>query len=654
MAIRVRRREERRDDALGMPLVTAALPAGLESTESIFRALAAHTPLGIFVSALDGRCVYVNARWCELTGLGIDDALGDGWSSAIHPDDFERVSGEWADASRNERDSVVEYRFVRPDGGVSWIQGFATALRDDSGQVAGWVGSCLDLTASKRAEASAEQSGKRFEAAFDSAPIGVSLTGPDGAWIDVNDVLCSITGYTKSELMALTFADITHPDDREASQADWLRHQAGTDKGRIEKRYIRADGTIIWVCVSRTSVRDDAGRHLYTVAHIEDITERRAAQRSLEEAEERFRRAFDDAPIGMALVGLDGRCLRTNTSLCTILGYSTSELLELRFQDLTHADDLERSNESARGLVAGEYPSFAHDSRYIRKNGDVVWTTLSVSLVRDHAEQPSYFVAQIIDIHDRKLAEAETARLLELEREHVDRLRALDGLKDEFVASVSHELRTPLTSIKGYLELVLDGEAGELNDEQHGYLTTVDRNSERLLRLVGDLLFVGQSEAGKFELELDDADLGVIVRECVESAEPAAAAKEIRVDLRAGEIPSFRGDRARLAQLLDNLVSNAIKFTPHGGKVTVSVEHVADAARIEVRDTGIGIPLDEQRQLFDRFFRARAATEGAIQGTGLGLSIAKTIAEGHGGSLGVESEVGVGTVFRVEIPLTRA
>lgn len=627
-----------------MIVAGAPPPIDLESSEEIFRALAAHTPLGIFVSNVAGACVYVNERWCDLAGLGPEQARGDGWTAAIHPDDMQRVLAGWDEAARAEGDSTVEYRFLRPDGSVAFIQGFASAVRDDGGRVTGWVGSCVDLTASKLAKQVAEESGRRLEAAFENAPIGIALTSPDGTWLDVNKALCTLTGYGKAELLAMPFAEITHPDDRDASHAE--------GDTQVEKRYIRSDGTAVWVCVSRTLVRDPSGQPLYTVAQIEDITERRDAQRSLEEAKERFRTAFDNAPIGMAIVSLEGNWLRANASLCDMLGYAEEEMQELRIGDVTHPDDVAISDQWARGLVAGEYRSYSKDKRYLRKDDSVVWAKLSVSMVRDANETPLYFVAQIEDASARRLAEEEAARLLELEREHVERLRALDVLKDEFVASVSHELRTPLTSIKGYLELVLDGEAGELNDEQHGYLTTVNRNSERLMRLVGDLLFVGQTDAGKFELELTAVDLKTLAEESVESARPVATTKRIELELTADDdIPSMQGDRARLAQLVDNLVSNALKFTPLGGSVLVSLTRAGNAAVLEVSDTGMGIPAAEQSHLFERFFRARGATEGAIQGTGLGLSIARTIAESHGGMIGLESAEGIGTTFRVDLPL---
>jgi signal transduction histidine kinase len=238
-----------------------------------------------------------------------------------------------------------------------------------------------------------------------------------------------------------------------------------------------------------------------------------------------------------------------------------------------------------------------------------------------------------------------------LEREHVERLQSVDKLKDEFVAAVSHELRTPLTSILGYLELALDEDTGALNDEQRKFLETVGRNSERLLLLVGDLLSVAQAESGKLELHLAELDLSALVEESVESARPSATAKNIRLEHAADKLPLYTGDHVRLAQLLDNLVSNAVKFTPDGGRVSVTLTETAGAAVLEVSDTGVGIPVEEQSHLFERFFRSQGATKGAIQGTGLGLSISRAIAESHGGSISFESADGAGTTFRVELPL---
>jgi len=245
-------------------------------------------------------------------------------------------------------------------------------------------------------------------------------------------------------------------------------------------------------------------------------------------------------------------------------------------------------------------------------------------------------------------AEAETVQRLLAEQN--DRLRELDRLKDEFVSLVSHELRTPLTSIRGYVELMLD-DPTTLSPDQHRFLEIVDRNSERLLELVGDLLFLAQIDAGKLVIEVDTVDLNQVVEECVETASPAAGERGIDLSANLDPVPEIQGDRARLVQVLDNLVSNAVKFTPTGGRVDVRLRADGDAAVLEVQDTGLGIPADEQAQLFDRFFRSSTATLNAIPGTGLGLTITKAIVERHGGLIAVDSTEKVGTTVRVRLPL---
>lgn len=243
--------------------------------------------------------------------------------------------------------------------------------------------------------------------------------------------------------------------------------------------------------------------------------------------------------------------------------------------------------------------------------------------------------------------------------------RATERMKDQFVSLISHELRTPLTSILGYLELVLDDP--DLGEEARGYLGTVDRNAQRLLRLVGDLLFTAQVDAGRFSLQPEDVDLAAVVRAAEETARLTAAATGVEVVL---DVPDeglvVRGDAVRLGQACDNLVSNAVKFTPHGGRVTLGLRAawrtadgaVVDApqdgaspvARLTVSDTGVGIPAGEQGQLFARFFRASTARRDAVPGVGLGLAITRAITTAHGGTLEVSSVEGRGTTFTLTLP----
>jgi signal transduction histidine kinase/CHASE3 domain sensor protein len=231
--------------------------------------------------------------------------------------------------------------------------------------------------------------------------------------------------------------------------------------------------------------------------------------------------------------------------------------------------------------------------------------------------------------------------------------RELDQLKDDFVATVSHELRTPLTSMMGFLEMIREEEAGELTDEQKRYLAIVYRSSERLQRLVGDLLFVARLDANGFQLQLAPVAVDEVVHEAVESSAALARSRELELVPEIESTPPITADRERLAQLAGNLVSNALKFTRAGGRVVVRCFSTDGRVVFEVEDTGVGIPEAEHDRLFQRFFRSSTAAEQAIPGTGLGLVISKAIAEAHGGTIDVESRSGVGTRVRVELPLER-
>jgi len=227
-------------------------------------------------------------------------------------------------------------------------------------------------------------------------------------------------------------------------------------------------------------------------------------------------------------------------------------------------------------------------------------------------------------------------------------LRELDRVKDEFLSSVSHELRTPLTSISGYLELLVEDVDEPVS---RGYLQIVSRNAERLLALVNDLLFAARLGSGRLELDLEPVDLRALVRDSVEAARPRAETAQVRLVVTDATVPPVSGERVRLEQLVDNLVSNAIKFTPAGGEVAIALGPANGAVRLQVSDTGIGIPEAERAQLFERFFRSQAALDQQIQGTGLGLYISKAIVDAHGGRIAVQSHEGTGTTFVVELPV---
>ena len=326
---------------------------------------------------------------------------------------------------------------------------------------------------------------------------------------------------------------------------------------------------------------------LYAAAR-DELQERRRAEAALSEAEIRYRTLVEHLPLVTYISPADTSVgnVYVSPQVEALLGYPAAAWIENPnlLNETVHPDDIEQVLADAERLrQTGE--ALRSEYRYLKADGTVVWVLDETILVRDEQGTPLWVQGFLVDITESKLAEETQARLTAAEKDaralaeaaqrdlaaQNERLRELDRLKDEFIALVSHELRTPLTSIRGYTELLLDGEAGELTDDQRQFLGVVERNSQRLLHLVGDLLFLAQVEAGKLVLEVDALDLAAVASESVETARPQAEAKGITLTLATGPVPPIAGDQARLAQLLDNLVSNAVKFTPQGGRVDVRV-----------------------------------------------------------------------------------
>lgn len=373
------------------------------------------------------------------------------------------------------------------------------------------------------------------------------------------------------------------------------------------------------------------------------------------EAEARYRTLVEQLPLITYVdspYSADEAADFVSPQIEAILGYTRAEWYSHPefFVEHLHPDDSDRVRSLQRAARETGKP-LDIEYRILAKDGRYVWLWDSYTIVRNEAGLPWYSQGFALDITARKQAEEDREALLTQAQVQNERLRELDRLKDEFIALVSHELRTPLTSIRGYLELVVDdAEAAGLPAEAREWLNVIDRNADRLLSLVEDLLISAQAHSGSLALTQSEFDAGTVVRQCAEACAPAAAARGIRLDCVAEPGLLMTGDPGRIGQVVDNLVSNALKFTPAAGRVELVASRHDGGVRIEVADTGMGIPADEQDRLFDRFFRTARAQDEAIAGAGLGLSIAKAIVEAHRGHISCRSVEGEGTTFAVDLP----
>jgi signal transduction histidine kinase len=361
-------------------------------------------------------------------------------------------------------------------------------------------------------------------------------------------------------------------------------------------------------------------------------------ERDLAEAEGRLLREagvrdalLDAVPDGIMLVTPAGEVLVANPALERLAQRATGAALGRTLAERIAAAgdvmvDRDRYLEAQRALAAD--PSLVREDEFELRTGQTL-RQFSAPVV---LEEGGPVAARVVVTRDVTVE------------------RRMDRMKDEFIATASHELRTPLTSILGYVEALREGDAGALAPEQERFLEVIARNSHRLRHLVDDLLDVARADAGRLALSMARVDLGEVVTEASQAARPVAAERGITLSVEAPAGAVVSGDRTRLGQVVDNLVSNALKFTPPGGVVSVAVARERDEVACEVADTGVGIPAAELDRLFERFYRGSRASVDAVQGSGLGLAIAKTIVDAHGGRIALESEEGLGTCVRLTLP----
>ncbi|WP_449241883.1 PAS domain S-box protein [Desulfovibrio sp.] len=512
----------------------------------------------------------------------------------------------------------------------------------------------LALRARDRSDAALRDSEHRFRATFEQAAVGIAHVSLEGRWLRVNETLCRITGYSREELLERRFQDITHPDDLDTD----LNRMAQLLEGRIstytlEKRYIRKDGRTVWVNLTVALVRGDSGEPRYFISAVQDIEARKRAEEALRRSEARFRRLFDEVG-AIAVRGYDEslRVVYWNAAGERLYGYVAAEALGRTLGELLRPSGPAALDaaEVRRRMTAGE-PLPSGEQTLARRDGSSV-TVFTNAVTQPRSEGGFDLFCLDVDLTELNKVKEELIRSKEA-------AEAASTAKSQFLATMSHEIRTPLNGVLGMLQLA---RTTELDEEQREYVDTAMTSAKGLLRLLSDILDISRIESGRMPLEVAGFDLAEVVQ-------PVAAAFQREADIKSlgfscsadvGGAARLAGDAGRIRQVLYNLVGNAIKYTENG-EVALEVftlpsrsdSEVAEL-HLHVADTGIGIPSDRLRDVFEIFTQVDGSFARRFGGAGLGLSIVRHLTRIMEGGVWLCSEEGVGTEAHVVLPLPLA
>jgi len=480
-----------------------------------------------------------------------------------------------------------------------------------------------------------ENERSRQEAVLRQLPAGVIIAeAPSGRVTFGNDRVEQIWGRPFHPVASIEeYAQFPafHPDGRPYKPEEYplarsIRTGEVVTGEQIDFR--RGDGTWGTMSANSAPIRDRPGRIVAAVMAFSDVTEQRQIERRLRESEARFRAIFEGAAIGIALVDPGGRPIESNPALEEMLGYSGAELARMTFAEFTHPDDVARDVELFGELMAGKRDEYQIEKRYVRKNGQVIWGRLTTSLVRGPHGEPQFAIRMVEDVTARKQAET---------------------LREEFMALAAHELKTPLTAAKGCAQILM--KRGAHDPEELRLFRTINAESDRMAHVVQTLVDFGQIQSGQLILHVERLDLCRLAQDAVRMIQAISPRHQLTVSCAGAAL--VEADPERIRGVLLNLLDNAVKYSPHGGPVEVTVTAGAGEAIACIRDHGIGIPKEKQAQLFRMFYQV-APMVSPTTGMGLGLYISREIIRMHGGRIWFESQVRQGSTFCFSLRLVAA
>jgi PAS domain S-box-containing protein len=608
-----------------------------QSEEKFYKAFLSSPDMIIISSIKDGKYIEVNDSFVRNTGYSREELIG----HTVDEFNLFASSEEQARMMRilQETGSLKnkEYHFrVRTGEIQTWLcSAEIININDDTCMIA--VAS--DVTELRKMERALRESESKLAMAFRSSPQAISITTvKEGIFIEANDSLCRMTGYTRDELIGHKSTDLT----MWVNQADRKRVMKTLEKkGRVdieEFQFYTKAGDIQTLLFSAEKIT--IGGEECIISSSTDVTGLKKIEQALRDSEEKFAKAFRASPQVISITRLsDGVFKEINESFCRVLGYSREEVIGHSSKELgvwvKENDREDMINQLKKyGRVSNKEYS------YRTKSGDIrtmLWSSDQIEL-----DGEPCVLAVTVDITDYKLMEAKALE--------VENLKQVDRLRTELLANVSHELRTPLASIKGFATMLLDYGKRLTSGEKQEYLETIDKNADRLVELIEQLLEMSRLGAGMLSIKKAPADIINLCQTVISEALIRAPEYIFKSDLPT-KLPKINIDDRRIRQVLDNIIDNAVKYSNPGTEISLSVQKIDSELLFNITDHGAGIRKSDMPRLFQRMFHSTRGQKFGVAGAGLGLSICKGLIEAHGGRIWIESEEGVGTRCFFTLPL---
>lgn len=564
------------------------------------------------------------------------------WAATVHPDDLKKAGKKVQDALLGKSEFNTSFRIIWPNGEIRHIKGHAHVTRNAKGKALKMTGVNWDITNSKEAEEKLQKSEEKYRLLFESSRDSIMTLIPGGRFLSGNQATLKMFGFLKEkDFTNQEPADLSpkHQPDGELSSKKAKRMMDLAMKNGshfFEWTHKRKNGQEFFATVLLT--KTTLGPEKILQATVRDITTRKENERKIVENEEKFRSLFEQSNDAVFVHGFDGEIFDVNERACQMLGYSRKELLKLKISDLHIEDDLEIAQRAFKETI--EQGHTRVEVQFKKANGEIIYVDVSARVI----DQDKGVIERSARLKKNKGVIQGIARDITQEKQ-------AQRAKDEFVSFVSHQLKGPISDVALGSEFLLMESVGKLSQDQAEYLKEMHTKSKNMIDLINMFLNVSKIEMGQLDIKPEPVLLSAFVNGTLESMSNQINNRKINVTTKfSGDIPKIKLDRNLLQIVVQNLLTNAIKYSDMDGDISIQLKKKKTGVQLSISDHGAGISKKDQKAVFNRMFRGEAGSKN-IEGSGLGLYITQKIVTGMKGEIWLDSTKGKGTTFHVHFPL---